>query len=156
MSCHGSLKGDTLHFYFMLERDVANNWRSSSSVTLISWDCCKFHFYNCSHFKQLHAVCLVGARNRYADLTLWTPAVGDGPVLHSRVPFAANNLSPTRIKQTLILHIPERSPPSCSLRLQQKPQSLSRLLIIDLVSPCPASAPLPLGVTRFIVLSYLL
>lgn len=36
--------------------------------------------------------------------------VGNGPVLHSRDPFSANNLSPMRIKQTLILHIPEHSP----------------------------------------------
>lgn len=66
--------------------------------------------------------------------------VGDGPVLHSRVPFAANNLSPMRIKQTLILHIPEHSP--LSLRLHQSPNHYHNPVLstsFNLVHPSPGT-----------------
>ncbi len=49
---------------------------------------------------------------------------GEGHIL-----LAANNLSPVRIKQTLILHIPEH----CPTPSQQKPQIIIITLIIDLI-----------------------
>lgn len=54
------------------------------------------------------------------------PMEGDGSVLHTRVPCAANNLSPTRIKQTLILHIPEHSP---------SPLVLTKAPIVIIITP---------------------